>query len=464
MQAHFFSCLRGWWGIGLFLVAAAGTADLYVANGASGGGTPSVTVYALAAQGNAAPARMIAGSNTNFNTPQGVFVDLVNNELYVADFFGEAIRVFPLGASGNAAPIRTLVNGPNSGLSQARDMIVDTVHNELIMVSILDSIRVYPRTANGDVAPIRVINGATTKLNNPISIAFDPGADELFVDSYDVGGVNVPGILVFNRTDSGNVAAKRAITGSNTQLGTFTNFVTLDIPNGELFAQGDGGSGIVVFNLTDNGNVAPKRNLTGSSTGIVSMGGIVVDDANGRVITDLQQGPGNVSAVLVFSRTATGNTKPLMSLFGSATQLVAPFGLALDSAGGLTGTSSDTTTPVAIGQSLFVSKNGFVNFTLAASDPDNTTFLFNATSPSNGSISYDANTGAGTYTPSTGLSGADSFTFTAFDGVNTSAPATVSITISDSTAAVPTLDPRGLAALALLLALAGFVAARQRMP
>jgi hypothetical protein len=307
------------------LVASASWADLYVAN--SGGA--SVTVYPPGAQGNATPSRTIAGASTGFNSPETVFADTVNNELYVADFAGQSIRVFPLGASGNVAPTRTLINGPNSGISQVRDMVVDTVHNELIVDSINNSIRVFTRTASGDAVPLRVISGANTLMNNPVSIAFDSVADELFVDSYDVAGANLPGILVFNRTDSGNVAPKRFIAGSNTQFGNFTNYLTVDKPNGEVLAQGDTGQGVVVFNLTDSGNVAPKRNLTGGSTGLTDVGGIIVDDANSRLIATNRPG-GGADSVLAFSRTANGNTAPVLVVTGPATGLSTPFGLALD--------------------------------------------------------------------------------------------------------------------------------------
>lgn len=315
------------------LVTSAAWADLYVAN--TGGA--SVTVYPPTAVGNATPSRTIAGSNTGFNTPEAVFADTVNNELYVADFQAKSIRVFALNATGNASPIRTLIDGPNSGISQVRDMVVDTVHNELIVDSINSSIRVFSRTASGDAVPLRTISGANTKLNNPVSIAFDSVADELFVDSYDVAGPNLPGILVFNRTDSGNVAPKRLIAGTNTQFGNYTNYVTVDRTNGEVLAEGNSGLGVVVFNLTDSGNVAPKRNLTGAATGFSSVGGIIVDNANSRLIATNEPGGGSDS-LRAFARTATGNTAPLLVVSGPSTGLANPFGLALDAAGGLTGT------------------------------------------------------------------------------------------------------------------------------
>jgi hypothetical protein len=62
-----------------------------------------------------------------------------------------------------------------------------------------------------------------------------------------------------------------------------------------------------------------------------------VDDANNRLIADNQSGGVGSDSVLAFSRTANGNTAPLLAVSGPATGLSGPFGLALDAVGGLTG-------------------------------------------------------------------------------------------------------------------------------
>jgi hypothetical protein len=318
-------------------LAPSATADVYVANQSG----PSVTVYAPSAIGNASPARTIAGAATALNFPESVTVDAVNNELYVADFFGQAIRVYPLNATGNVAPIRTLIDGPNSGLLQPRMAAVDTVNNEILVPSINDSIRVYPRTANGDVAPIRVITGANTRVNNPISISLDLTNNEIAVDSYDVGGPNVPGILTFSRTANGNVAPLRQITGGATLLGTFTNYVVVDPVNNEIYAQANTGAGYAVFSRIATGNVAPLRNVTGAATCIQQMGGILVDLPNQRVLVTDE----NNNLLLAFARLANGNAGPVAVVAGSLTGLRSPFGLAMDTLGGLTGVGGQCSTP-----------------------------------------------------------------------------------------------------------------------
>ena len=94
----------------------------------------------------------------------------------------------------------------------------------------------------------------------------------------------------------------------------------------------------------------------------------------------------------------------------------------------------DNITPVANAQSLSTNENTAKNGTLTATDADNNPLTFAiGVSPAHGTLSgFNAVTGAFTYTPTTGYRGADSFTFTATDGTNTSAAAAVSLTIVDN--------------------------------
>ena len=98
--------------------------------------------------------------------------------------------------------------------------------------------------------------------------------------------------------------------------------------------------------------MAPKRNLTGSFTGILSIGGMIVDNANNRLIASDQPGGGGDSQ-RAFSRTANGNTAPLLVVSGPATGLSTPFGLALDAAGGLTGVGGGVSVPALSWEALF---------------------------------------------------------------------------------------------------------------
>ena len=86
--------------------------------------------------------------------------------------------------------------------------------------------------------------------------------------------------------------------------------------------------------------------------------------------------------------------------------------------------------PVAQSSSSTTSENSAVNGQLQAQDPDNDPLTYSrATNPAHGTATVNSD-GAFTYTPSANYSGMDSFTFTVNDGLATSTPATVSITIT----------------------------------
>jgi hypothetical protein len=87
--------------------------------------------------------------------------------------------------------------------------------------------------------------------------------------------------------------------------------------------------------------------------------------------------------------------------------------------------------PVADGQTVTTTQDTAKAITLTGSDPDGDTISYTATNPTHGTLSGTAPNL--TYTPDTGYSGPDSFTFTTNDGKATSPPATVTITVTPVT-------------------------------
>lgn len=95
--------------------------------------------------------------------------------------------------------------------------------------------------------------------------------------------------------------------------------------------------------------------------------------------------------------------------------------------------------PVAHAQYLETQVDIPLAITLAGSDVETTTLIFNITSqPTHGSLSGTAP--QLTYTPAGGFIGSDSFTFTVNDGTATSAPAAVAISIGGQTFQLPFTD------------------------
>jgi uncharacterized repeat protein (TIGR01451 family) len=88
--------------------------------------------------------------------------------------------------------------------------------------------------------------------------------------------------------------------------------------------------------------------------------------------------------------------------------------------------------PVADNQSLSTPAQTPLAITLTGSDADNDPLTFAiAASPANGTLTnFNAATGAVTYTPNAGYSGADSCTFLANDGLTNSAAATINLIVT----------------------------------
>jgi hypothetical protein len=102
--------------------------------------------------------------------------------------------------------------------------------------------------------------------------------------------------------------------------------------------------------------------------------------------------------------------------------------------------------PIANGQSISVEVGSSVAFQLVGTDVDNPTLTYAvAQAAAHGVLTVNLNTGAGTYVPSAGYTGPDSFTFTVSDGTCISQPATVAITVrSSNTAPIAKIHATGL--------------------
>ena len=74
-------------------------------------------MYAPTASGDSPPTRTLTGPATGLNKPFGLALDLVHDELVVADYGNNAITVYARTAQGDIAPLRTLA-GPATGLNQ----------------------------------------------------------------------------------------------------------------------------------------------------------------------------------------------------------------------------------------------------------------------------------------------------------------------------------------------------------
>ena len=96
------------------------------------------------------------------------------------------------------------------------DIAFDAIHDEIVVTSPLaQAILTFRGAANGEEAPIRYIQGDKTQIKGVGAtgkVSIDAVHNEIFLATPDQT------ILVFNRTDQGNVAPKRILGGPDTEL------------------------------------------------------------------------------------------------------------------------------------------------------------------------------------------------------------------------------------------------------
>ena len=311
---------------------AAGQDELFVSNLAPNN---SITVYARTANGNVGPLRTIKGSFTQLSGPQGLAVDLVNDELCVTNVVpgGEhSVTVYARTANGNSSPLRSIHGPLTQILFTPHQIAVDALNNELLLtlggVTGPSRLVVHARTATGNVAPLRMLEGPDTHLNGPGGLAIDVINNELLVANFFGNSVTV-----YERTANGNVAPIRTLQGSATGLNE-PDGVVVDLLNDELLVTNFGSNAVTVYARTANGNTAPLRTLQGPATQLAGVEGLAVDLASDELFvanTHFTSATTFTSAVTVYERTASGNVAPRRILEGPATGLRAS-GLALPAA------------------------------------------------------------------------------------------------------------------------------------
>jgi hypothetical protein len=262
-----------------------------------------------------APARVIQGQLTHLSrTTHGIAYDSTNDEIIAPNPLAAAVVIFRGGANGEEAPIRAL-QGARTGLSRPETVAVDEKNNEIFVGDPGDRrVLVFKRDADGDATPVRMIQGPKTKLLQVVGIAVDPVRDLLVVSTYSRLQGGVTGLLIFGRTDQGDVAPRRVIAGPKTGI-TRLRQIGLDPATGRIFVAAinneylppydvdkpraglspdvdlpspwnTGTEGFIgVWNVEgDDGDVPPHSIIKGRSTGIVHPAGVTFNAKNGEVI------------------------------------------------------------------------------------------------------------------------------------------------------------------------------------
>ena len=147
-------------------------------------------------------------------TMHAIAYDPMHDEIIVPQIFAQGILVFRGGINGEEAPLR-YIQGPLTQLQDPDHVEVDPVNDE-IFVPQHGHIFVYPRQATGNVAPIRILAGPHTGMGGgDQGVRVDPVHDLLIVSDSVVDGSDTGArILIFNRTDQGDVKPRAVIGGS----------------------------------------------------------------------------------------------------------------------------------------------------------------------------------------------------------------------------------------------------------
>ena len=181
---------------------------------------------------------------------------------------------------------------------------MDLTHDEIVADSGDNAVLVFPRTANGDVAPIRRIGGPNTHISNIFGLTVDSSRDLIVVaNRVEFGRQSNDGILIFNRTDNGDVAPKAVIAGPHTGIIKIRQVVA-DEARGQIFVtvknnfeyynpgdprpspwNPDQTGFIGVWSIEDNGDVPPRGVIKGPASGLVWPAGVAINPQNHEVYT-----------------------------------------------------------------------------------------------------------------------------------------------------------------------------------
>lgn len=228
--------------------------------------------------------------------------DEVHDEIFVGNPFGQAILAFRGSASGNEGPIR-VIQGPNTRLGTPDNLAVDPINNE-IYVPDEKEILVFPRDGKGNVAPLRALSGDNW---DPGSVDVDPVHNVIVV----AGSYRKPGerrksaLMIFNRTDQGNVEPRAVITGPRTgliqtrQIDVFPEkglIVVPQITSGSIAEPKNTFVGI--WSINDKGDVPPRWKIDGEPKNVMKKPrGVVVNPKHKEIIVSDMR----LNAVLTYS-------------------------------------------------------------------------------------------------------------------------------------------------------------------
>jgi len=310
-------------------------------------GLNTVAVYPIASNGNV-PSLV---GNASISNPGGI--GYWGGRLYVTNVAKDSITVYPASANGSTSPIVT-IQGEKPRLSNPTSIALDSAGNIYVANagksgSGRDSVTKYAAGSSGDIAPVAEITGAATKLSSPSGLTVDSSGNIYVANEGSVEGA-ADSITVYSPGSTGNATPAKVISGSSTLLDR-PGGVAVD-SKGNVYATSFGAEGnssvsILVYAKDSVGNVAPSTTIDGDCAVLTCPGAIALDASANIYVTN----PGNLASgdesVAVFTHDSvvpgySGQClTPAYNIFGPKTGIAQPFGIAVDSTGGIYVTNSD---------------------------------------------------------------------------------------------------------------------------
>lgn len=239
------------------------------------------------ADGNAQATRQIGGQKSMITrTIHDMAYNPIRDEIVIPQYFAQAVMTYRGGANGEESPIR-LIHGPDTQLTNPQRVALDAVHKE-VFVPLEDRVLVFPSEAEGNVAPIRVLKGPDTLLGAD-ALTVDPVHDLLIVAGPRPKGKVEAGasgeasgqVLIFNRTDSGNVKPRSVIAGPKTKI--TRPWLMANYPPRELFIltvtsveRNSPTDFVGVWSEHDSGDVPPRWTIGGPNQLLRQVRGIAL--------------------------------------------------------------------------------------------------------------------------------------------------------------------------------------------
>ena len=242
------------------------------------------------------------------------------------------IAAFARLAGENAKPTRLLA-GQKTLLSRTmHDIRYDEIHDEFMVTNpFARAILIYRGGSGGNEPPVRVIQGSKTGIIGADRLEVNPVHNEILIPEGDH-------ILVYSRTANGDVAPLRVLEGPDTLIENAESVVVDPVHNLMFVGTQDrrmtkGGGAILVFDRTASGNTKPLRVIQGPQTGIIRIKQMEVYPPKGWLIAampgrqDLREQEGVF--VGVWHINDSGDVAPRWKIGGEKSGLKRPNGVAL---------------------------------------------------------------------------------------------------------------------------------------